>query len=292
MSKRPSASQGNVSYFLTRHTCAHLNSCSAGGIGHALAKEFHARGFRVFATSRTLSSMAELAELGIETSVLDVTKSSDIATLKNNLAEGCGGKLDVLINNAGIAYPFAVSDFDMERVKALFDVNVFGAMDMTHQLLPLLIQAKGRLFKSAARLRSCLSHSTLPTTLGKLRYIHSGDTLRVELAPFGVRVITIAAGCVETNIMKPETLPSDSIYQPIREEYQSLRLEHFQDGAIPAQDFARIVADEALSQNPKAWLWTATHSWTTWCIHTFGGRRAFDSILSKMFGVNKLAERL
>lgn len=170
-----------------------------------------------------------------------------------------------------------------------------------------------------------------------------GDTLRVELAPFGVRVITvsssssshtfidqnghkIAAGCVETNIMKPETLPSDSIYQPIRDEYQSLRLEHFQgekaasfevsnshsiaDGAIPAQNFARIVADEALSQNPQAWLWTATHSWTTWFIHTFGGRRAFvssgdylhpfliliaypqDSLLSKMFGVNKLAERL
>ncbi|KAJ7139641.1 hypothetical protein C8R44DRAFT_694212 [Mycena epipterygia] len=269
-----------------------ITGCSAGGIGHALAKEFHARGFRVFATSRTLSSMAELAELGIETSVLDVTKSSDIATLKNNLAEGCGGKLDVLINNAGIAYPFAVSDFDMERVKALFDVNVFGAMDMTHQLLPLLIQAKGRVIQIGSSAAVMPVPFNAAYNSGKAAIHSFGDTLRVELAPFGVRVITIAAGCVETNIMKPETLPSDSIYQPIREEYQSLRLEHFQDGAIPAQDFARIVADEALSQNPKAWLWTATHSWTTWCIHTFGGRRAFDSILSKMFGVNKLAERL
>ncbi|KAJ7593183.1 hypothetical protein C8J56DRAFT_930523 [Mycena floridula] len=269
-----------------------ITGCSSGGIGHALAKEFHARGFLVFATSRTLSSMSELAEMGIQTSVLDVTKSEDIAALKNDLSERCGGKLDVLVNNAGIAYPFVVSDFDMDRVKASFDVNVFGAMDVTHQFLPLLIQAKGRVIQIGSSAAIMPVPFNAAYNAGKAALHSFGDTLRVELAPFGVRVITIASGCVETNIMKPETLPSDSIYEPIRAEYQSLRLEHFQDGAISAQDFARSVADEALSNSPKAWLWTATHSWTAWLIHTFGSRRSFDALLSKRFGLDRLAAQV
>lgn len=92
-------------------------SCSDGGIGETLCKEFHSKGtcsiiacascsretttgLRVFATARDTSSMKALQALNIETFELDVTKSDGIATVKARVEELTGGRLDILINNA------------------------------------------------------------------------------------------------------------------------------------------------------------------------------------------------
>lgn len=93
-----------------------ITGCSAGGIGSALAKDFHSQGsfqlahfprlnsgytgFRVFATSRRLESMDDLSALGIETLLLDVTDVEAIRCVKNEIAIRTGGKLDILVNNA------------------------------------------------------------------------------------------------------------------------------------------------------------------------------------------------
>lgn len=78
-----------------------FDSCSQGGAGNALALEFAARGFRVFATARSLKSMTNLSEQGIETLVLDVTVPQSILALKEVIAQRTGGTLDILYNNAG-----------------------------------------------------------------------------------------------------------------------------------------------------------------------------------------------
>ena len=78
-------------------------SCSPGGIGNALAREFHRRGLRVFATARTLSSISDLEELGMETLQLDVTDAESVAACAAQAEKRLGGKgLDYLVNNAGI----------------------------------------------------------------------------------------------------------------------------------------------------------------------------------------------
>lgn len=78
-----------------------FHSCSQGGTGNALALGFAAQGLRVFATARSLKSMSNLAENGIETLALDVTAPESIVTLKDEIAQRTGGKLDILYNNAG-----------------------------------------------------------------------------------------------------------------------------------------------------------------------------------------------
>lgn len=75
--------------------------CSVGGIGHALAHEFHARGLRVFATARTAEAVQDLAGTGIETLSLDVTSEKSIVMCKEEVVERTGGRLDYLVNNAG-----------------------------------------------------------------------------------------------------------------------------------------------------------------------------------------------
>jgi len=79
------------------------HSCSPGGIGNALAREFHVRGLRVFATARTLSNISELEELGMDTLQLDVTDAESVEACAAQVEKMLGGKgLDYLVNNAGI----------------------------------------------------------------------------------------------------------------------------------------------------------------------------------------------
>jgi 1-acylglycerone phosphate reductase len=78
-----------------------ITGCSEGGIGHTLALEWKSRGYRVFATARTLASMTTLEQAGIECFEMDVTVLDTMKAVKEQVAEKTSGKLDILVNNAG-----------------------------------------------------------------------------------------------------------------------------------------------------------------------------------------------
>ena len=78
-----------------------ITGCSEGGIGHNLALEWKAKGYRVFATARSMHSMASLQTAGFECFEMDVTKSDTLNSVKEQVSEKTGGSLDILVNNAG-----------------------------------------------------------------------------------------------------------------------------------------------------------------------------------------------
>ena len=121
----------------------HNHRCSPGGIGNALAREFHSKGLRVFATARKTETISDLSDLGIEALSLEVHKPESIKTLKSVVEERSGGTLDFLVNNAGRNYTVPGLDVDFEEVIDLFNVNVFAVMRMCQEFAPLLIRAKG-----------------------------------------------------------------------------------------------------------------------------------------------------
>lgn len=237
--------------------------------------------------------MPTLAAIGIETLALDVTDVNSIREAKTVIEERTGSSLDILVNNAGITYPSAASDISMDRVRAVFDVNLFGAMTVAHEFLPLLLAAgDARIVQmsSLAGLMPVPFNSAYNTS--KAALLSFGDTLRVELKPFNIKVINIAAGNTQSNIMKnvPRSLPPDSIYQPINQEYAHDRIEHFQDGALPASQLTKTVVAEALTKTPRAWVYTSKNAWLVWIISTFMSRTGFDGLLSRMFGLEKLSK--
>lgn len=79
-----------------------ITGCSKGGLGDALAREFHSKGIRVLATARNLSRIEHFKELGIETLKLDVEDSESIKAAAKAVEELTGGKLDFLLNNSGM----------------------------------------------------------------------------------------------------------------------------------------------------------------------------------------------
>lgn len=128
-----------------------ITGCSAGGIGWAMAKNFHQRGFYVFATARNPSKTAELADRSdIEVLELDVTIPKNIAQCKEIVAKRTGGSLDVLVNNAGVEFNSPLLDTDIAEAKRLYDVNVWGPLAMVQAFAPLLIEAKGVVFNQSS----------------------------------------------------------------------------------------------------------------------------------------------
>ncbi|KAA1475166.1 NAD(P)-binding protein [Dentipellis sp. KUC8613] len=271
-----------------------ITGCSVGGIGHALALEFKAKGFRVFATARNPKSMGDLSEKGIETLVLDVTKEESIREARDKVAELTGGKLNVLVNNAGATYPVPSTDIEVAEAKKLFDVNLFGVMAMVKEFVHLLIASQdGRILNisSVAGTINLPFGSVYNATKAALNSY--GDTLRVELAPFNIQVTSIVTGGVKSNIARTDlSLPADSLYQPIADFYDyRLKSTSENSNATPTEEYARRVVQEALKSKQKIWLWTAASSTMVWFLVTFLPRRVVDNIMSSRFGLSELAKK-
>lgn len=78
-----------------------ITGCTAGGIGDAIAREFHRRGMKVFATARDLDKVEHLRAMGCEVLEMDVTVESSIEAAVARVTKATGGTLDFLVNNAG-----------------------------------------------------------------------------------------------------------------------------------------------------------------------------------------------
>ncbi|TCD61222.1 hypothetical protein EIP91_008773 [Steccherinum ochraceum] len=268
-----------------------ITGCSEGGLGEEIAKQYHAKGLRVFATARRPESMKSLKALGVEIFALDVTNTESISALKAQIEELTGGSLDILVNNAGVPSTSAAVDASIDDVRKLYEVNVFAVMAMVKAFVSLLIASGDGCVVNIGSL-SAITPLPFGSIYGssKAALASYSDVLRIELAPFGVRVLVVLAGNVRSNIGGHYLpMPENSIYKPIEPEFRYNRLDHFHDGAPDRKPVVADIVRESLRRKPRAWLWVGKNWLVVWLISTFFSRTAFDSIMSKKFGLSKLA---
>ncbi|KAH8818894.1 hypothetical protein DL96DRAFT_1534386 [Flagelloscypha sp. PMI_526] len=267
-----------------------ITGCSEGGIGHEIAAQLHDRGFTVIATARNVNSMKDLADKCLHLLPLDVTQSEAIEDVSQKVIEITGGRLNILVNNAGISYPFSAADMDLKKVKELFEVNLFGVMQMVQTFLPMLLASEDARIVQIGSITA-----VVPNPFGsaynasKAALAAYSDTLRIELAPFGIKVVNVTAGNVKSQLSKLHwKLPEDSIYKPIQQEYQDRRIAHFQDEAMDCGPVVTRIITEFLKPNPSSWYWDGTNSTLAWVLTTFFPRVVLDNILSKKYALDKL----
>ncbi|KAF2093181.1 NAD(P)-binding protein [Rhizodiscina lignyota] len=278
-----------------------ITGCSPGGIGNALARQFHSRGFRVFATARTTAKISELADLGIETLSLELTDPGSIIALRDEVSKRNEGKLDILVNNAGRNYTMPALDVDMAEVRDTFEANVFSVMRMCKEFSPLLIEAKGTIVQIGS-LAGVMPYAFSSVYNASKAALHAySDTLRVELSQFGVRVVVIATGGVKSNLARVDrTLPEGSYYSPIAEEYKG-RLTHAQTVGIDNETYARRTVDRILAKGAFSWLlnllsfggrsryvWEGSSASLIWFASSFLPKAVLETQFIKMFHFEKL----
>jgi 1-acylglycerone phosphate reductase len=123
-----------------------ITGCSEGGLGAALAKEFQEQGYYAFATIRNPAKAGSLAgEHGTNIDILppDTTPKESIDACLQTIEKRTGGKLDMLVNNAGAGGTMPLLHAPIEEAKATYDVNVWGTLTLVQACSPLLLESQG-----------------------------------------------------------------------------------------------------------------------------------------------------
>lgn len=266
-----------------------ITGCSPGGIGHALALAFYASGLHVCATARNEKALEDLRAIGIEALSLELTSPKGIAEVKKHVSERTGGSLDYLVNNAGRNYTVPALDVDFVEVQNVFDTNIISVMRRCQAFSPLLMQVKGTIINigSVAAEIPYVYGSVYNATKAALHAY--SDTLRVELAPFDVRVMVVVTGGVKSNIVRTKReLPVGSRYLPLKAGYEARQL-HPQMQAMDTAAYATSVVKAALKTRPARSLWEGNQAWKIWMILTFLPRVFWDYYFARVFQLHKLA---
>jgi len=171
-----------------------ITGCSSG-IGHFAAHGLKARGYRVFATARKTEDVERLCAEGLESLQLDLDRPASIEAAVGQILERTAGRLYGLFNNGGYGQPGAVEDLSREAIRAQFETNVFGSIDLANRVLPVMrAQGAGRIIQNS----SLLGLVALPYrgAYNASKYALEGfyDTLRLELHGSGVQVSLIEPG--------------------------------------------------------------------------------------------------
>lgn len=275
-----------------------ITGCSDGGLGSALALAFHKRGLRVLATARNPSKMSNLTALGIETLPLDVLSASSISACVSSVTSLTGGSLDILVNNSGAGYSMPLSDTDIDEARQCFELNVWALLSVTQAFLPLLLNSQ----QGAMVVNNTSIASVTPAPMqgiynaSKAAAAMLTDTLRIELAPFKVKVVDLRTGTVASNFYQnmpaPPALPKDSIYAPAREVVEKAMAGTRLPPAITAEDWAAQVVRDLLVAKPPTHIWRGQSAWMAWFVRRFLPYTFSDGILAKMGGLDVLEEKL
>ena len=237
-----------------------ISGCSSG-IGRATAIEAARRGHIVFATARDAGAIHDLESVregaSIRTLPLDVQDPDSCAEAVRSVLASAG-RLDALVNNAGYAQYGSVEDVSIDRWQRQFDVNLFGAIRLTQAALPAMREAKSGTIVNVSSLGGKLS---IPFASPYCSVKHAleaiSDALRVELTPFGIRVVVIEPGTITTKFEERARREVEQLMKgsgPYSRFYggaeRAMDVE-FRKGELPPEAVARVIVAAIESDRPK-----------------------------------------
>ncbi|XP_004081789.1 retinol dehydrogenase 7 [Oryzias latipes] len=217
----------------------YITGCDSG-FGNKLARHLDQLGFRVIAGCYTETGEVQLKKLCSErlnTVSLDVTKSESVAKAAafiKTLVEEKG--LWAVVNNAGVGVPSGPNDWlTIEDFKSMLAVNLNGVIDITLSVLPLIKKARGRVV-NVASVFGRISPFGGPYCVSKYGVEAFNDCLRLNMAPFGVKVLCIEPGFFKTSVTDTALVKNslkklwDKLPQDVQEEYGHAFLEKTLEG--------------------------------------------------------------
>ncbi|XP_076026157.1 retinol dehydrogenase 7-like [Genypterus blacodes] len=206
----------------------YITGCDSG-FGNLLATYLDKLGFSVIAGCYSEKGADELRKScsdRLTTLHLDVTDHDNVtnAAAFINAHVGANG-LWAVVNNAGVSVPSAPTDWlNIDDYKSMLDVNLLGVIDVTLSVLPLIKKAKGRVV-NVASVFGRISPFGGPYCVSKYGVESFNDSLRINMAPFGVKVLCIEPGFFKTNVTNTQLLRNnlkmlwDRLPQDVQEDY-------------------------------------------------------------------------
>lgn len=270
-----------------------ISGCSTG-IGRALAKEFASRNWHVFATARRIASIEDLKAPNLEITSLDVTDEKSIAACVDAVISKAG-RIDMLVNNAGLLLIGPLVELEISELRRQYETNVLGLAALTRAVVPHMIkQRKGKIVNMSSIsgvLNTPFAGAYCST---KAAVTSFSDVLRMELAPFGIQVITVQPGGIQSSLSDNADRDLERFkqtpYAPIQ-DFIVKRAHMSQEGATPAEDFANKLVDKIVRENAPNFIRLGKSSTLLPLVAKLPP--AFtDALLSKKLGLNRLKDIL
>lgn len=224
---------------------------ATSGMGELSAKFLASNGYTVYAGSRDAAVAEENGDL--KHIYIDVTNTQSIKDAVAKIIKN-EGKIDVLVNNAGFGLLATLEEGSDEEMFNQFDVNVFGLIKATREVLPYMREAKSGII---INISSFLGKMGLPllSHYNASKYAVEGitDSLRFETLPFGIRVHSIESGLFGTNFVKKglianaRTTSEDSPYKDLVAHFVPIVAKAINEGPSPqpiADAIKMIIEDE------------------------------------------------
>ncbi|MBN2355370.1 SDR family oxidoreductase [candidate division KSB1 bacterium] len=269
-----------------------ITGCSSG-IGRELAEAWHEKGYAIYATARDISSLIDLADKGIHPMTLDVTSEPDLKQVIQTI-EKEQGRLDILVNNAGYGAIGPAVEMPMEEIRLQFDTNMLAPMALIQAALPLLRRANKSTIVQIGSVSADFVSPFAGVYCASKAALHAlSDALRMELAPFGIRVIIAAPGAIRSKFGQSaengleRTLKKGSIYQPILGAIQA-RARASQDNPTAAAVLVQKIVNEVSRGNPRPILRVGNGARALLWLDRLLPVRMLDQILMKRFQLDLL----
>lgn len=269
-----------------------ITGCSSG-IGRSLCGEFHCQGYAVIATARRLEAIADLQAAGMSTHPLDVTQSDQIRQLVETLQRE-GIAPDILVNNAGYGLFGPLMDLSPEAITAQFATNVVAPVQIVQAIAPLMKAQRHGIILNIASVSSVFTTPFAGAYAGSKAALRAlSDALRMELAPFGIQVVTVHPGAIASDFGHNAQLPTssqrseDSWYAPIADKIQ-MRATLSQQNATPSDEFARQLVQTVMHAALPPEIWLGNKSRQLPLLKRWLPSRLLDRIQARRFGLTTL----
>jgi NAD(P)-dependent dehydrogenase (short-subunit alcohol dehydrogenase family) len=240
-----------------------ISGCSSG-IGRATALRLERAGWSVHAGVRKDEDAEDLASEGgpgLHPLILDVTDPDSVAAAREAVGERSGGRLDALVNNAGVAYSGPLEFVSLEDLRSQLEVNLVAQVAMIQALLPALRLARGRIVNVTSIGGIVATPFFGPYNASKFGLEAIGDCLRVELRPWGIETIAIEPGSVDTGIWSKGTDNAQRMRERMDPEAERLYGEAMDAGAraavetgqrgIPPDEAAKVIERALDARRPR-----------------------------------------
>lgn len=265
-----------------------ITGCSSG-IGRAVALHFAGAGFRVFASMRraaergpALRAEAEAAGGFLRTPELDVASDASVASAVAEVLAATGGRLDVLVNNAGYYAYGPLEEVAPDQLRAQLETNLLGVHRVTRAVLPAMrARGAGRVITVGSLAGRVAVPVLGPYQISKWGVEAWAETLRLEVAPFGIDVVCVEPGPFATALHDNEArlpAPLSSPYAPLMAAYDKRSQAVGRSAPKPV---VRAVYRAATNPRPKLRWPVGRFSW----LATTGRRLISDRMYGWLVGL-------
>ncbi|KAL7611459.1 short-chain dehydrogenase ptmH [Lactuca sativa] len=269
-----------------------VTGCAKGGIGYEYCKAFAEQNCHVVASDipQRMNDLLELREQEIETLELDVLSDISVSSAVKAIILK-HGKIDVLINNAGIGSTGPLAELSLDEIKKAYEINTLGQLRMVQHVMPSMASRRSGVIVNVGSVVGKVPTPWAGSYCASKAAVHSiSHTLRLELKPFGINVVLVIPGAIRSSLGSHNTGSLSHYDWKVYKDFSDAIAERARASQVgkstDASLFARHVVNKVLSPKPPKQIMFG-HMTSLFAILSFSPLWVRDLFFTKRFGVDK-----